>query len=383
MEKAKRNRAEQMGISEDAMHLYDPGDIRNPFPLPFKLGDLVRLDPPYWEEPLYGVLGVYDALGRYINMAYMKGLQLCWISLTYWDIDLTNGWPVIHWLHHTVPSELPAGQGLLVDLSSYLHHLADQDSEAAKKLFLDLYDVMILHEPVPVTVDELLHSLRAGRRPQMDNQHIEELAAMVPSETVRQYILETGWTFTDMERAALLHHSDLPLEQKDSCLRDLQTRTEDERLRKQLSEYLSQEGPFNEERDDYFTYIFYEVPNPFERGDIVRLVDTEEYGVVETSQRQWQETLARYQSDEWKPTGLGPDYSDVQIRVGILDNDGTFGHAHINPIDLERYQPKGGWTDGSPMDKLLLCASDLYQGKGSLDELYFFTMGYRKDREQH
>jgi len=125
----------------------------------------------------------------------------------------------------------------------------------------------------------------------MESEHIDILAAMVPSKTVRQYILETGWTFTDMERAALLHHSDLPLEQKDSCLRDLQAKTEDEDLRKQLSEYLSRAVPFNEER--------------------------------------------------------------------------------------------GGWTDGSPMDKLLLCASDLYRGKGSLDELYFFTMGYRKDREQH
>ncbi len=211
----------------------------------------------------------------------------------------------------------------------------------------------------------------------MESEHIDILAAMVPSETVRRYIMETGWTFTDMERAALLFHSDLPLDQKRSCLRDLQSKTEDERLRKQLSEYLSQEGPFNEERDGCFTYIFYEVPNPFKRGDIVRLVDTEDYGVVETSQRQWREYLARYQSDEWKQTGLGPDYSDVQIRVGILDNDGTFGHAHINPIDLERYQP-----NDSSMDKLLLCASDLYQGKGSLDELHFFTMDYRKDREQ-
>jgi len=213
---------------------------------------------------------------------------------------------------------------------------------------------------------------------QIESEHIDILATMVPSETVRRYIFETGWTFTDMEKAALLHHSDLPLEQKDSCLRDLQTRTEDERLRKQLSEYLSREVPFNEERDGYFTYIFYEVPNPFERGDIVRLVDTEEYGIVETSQKQWQDDLARYQLDEWKQTGLRPDYSDVQIRVGILNSDGTFGHVHINPIDLERYQPLD-----SPMDKLLLCASDLYRGKGSLEELYVFTMGYRKDRGQH
>jgi len=138
------------------------------------------------------------------------------------------------------------------------------------------------------TWQELKDGLGLGQEGYMDH---DELETLVPSETVRRYILETGWTFTDMERAALLHHSDLPLEQKDSCLRDLQTRTEDEGLRKQLSEYLSQEVPFNEERDGYFTYIFYKVPNPFERGDIVRLVDTEDYGIVETSQKQWQDNL--------------------------------------------------------------------------------------------
>lgn len=136
--------------------------------------------------------------------------------------------------------------------------------------------------------------------------------------------------------------------------------------------FWSREVPFDAEKNGYFTYVFYEVPNPFEQGDIVKQAGTEDYGIVENSQEQWKEALARYQSDEWK--GFGPDYSDVQICVTFLGEDGTFGHAHVNPVVLELYQPK---RSQSPMDQLLLSASNLYKGKGSLDELYYATMAYR------
>lgn len=295
----------------------------------------------------------------------------------------------------------------------------------------------------------------------------KELEILIPSETVRNYILETGWVFTDKEKAALLFHNNLPLQEQHSYLRDLGAKTADKELREQITEYLdckeqgfqafkenenknhiyvlrvkaeeedqyyqiqpkryffdwklayecgkkkgqpfqlqkcvvydvskqsnddnnpsvadlqfdedgealcfwSREVLFDEEKNGYFTYVFYEVPNPFEQGDIVKQAGTEDYGIVENSQEQWKEALARYQSDEWK--GFGPDYSDVQIRVAFLSEDGTFGHAHVNPVVLDLYQPK---IFQSPMDQLLLSASDLYKGKGSLDELYYATMAYR------
>lgn len=43
---------------------------------------------------------------------------------------------------------------------------------------------------------------------------IEELTAMIPSETVRNYVMESKWTFTDREKAALLYHSDLSLKEQ-------------------------------------------------------------------------------------------------------------------------------------------------------------------------
>ena len=303
----------------------------------------------------------------------------------------------------------------------------------------------------------------------------KELEILIPSETVRQYVLDTGWTFTDMQKAALLYHSDLPLEQQYSWLRTLRAKTDNEGLRKQLTVYLDREEqglqafkenndkshiyaltiknddedqynqippcdyffdwelayeygkrkccPFQIEkwgvqgagvnsdhyavlsfnrngeimefqdrasssddndlktRNEHFEHILVEVPNPFERGDIVRFVDTEDVGIVETMQKEWKKDLARYQSDEWKQKGFCTDLLDVRIRVGFLNEDGTFSHRHIIPIYLEQYKPEEDWNKASPMDKLLLCASDLYRGEGSLDELCFFTTEYRNSKE--
>ena len=88
---------------------------------------------------------------------------------------------------------------------------------------------------------------------------IEELKAKIPSETVRQYVLDTGWTFTDMQRAALLYHSGLPLEQQCSWLRTVRDKTKDECLRKQITEYLNlkEQGfqAFKENEDRRHIYV--------------------------------------------------------------------------------------------------------------------------------
>jgi len=315
---------------------------------------------------------------------------------------------------------------------------------------------------------------------------IEELKAMIPSETVRSYVVESKWTFTDREKAALLYHSDLSLKEQYTRLGILRDTTTDEGLQKQLTEYLEREKraiqafkendakhcvyvlkvrenggfhdgeypacgyffdwnvafeygkkenvPFqiekylvnavsefedgtcshtsiadlhfnkngeassfssreipddNEQTDWYecFENMFYESPNPFEIGDIVRLVGTEKYGIVEVSQKHWRENLERYKQRR----KFLPDYSDVQIRVIFLTEEGTFVHGHINPIDLERYQPEREPQDPVDIarDRLLIAASAMYQNDSSsntiysLEDLYTFTMQYRKARGFH
>lgn len=304
----------------------------------------------------------------------------------------------------------------------------------------------------------------------MEKESIDELTVLVPSEYVRNYVLETGWTFTDAQKAVLLINGDLTLKEQYSRLQVLKENTTDQNLQKKIVGYLNKEElkfqifkensdkayiyilkvkeedisysnmlpteyffdldlacecgretnlPFMIEkylvevleirgqRDPVTTYLefnedgeavyfygkipgddeesedfydFFEVPNPFEKGDIVKLAGTEDYGIVDTPQKRWKRNLAKYKTAEGQQKGIELDFSDAQIRVEFLNEDGTFSHAHINPMYLERYQPIEDWLNGSPMDKLLLQASLVHRGEGSLDELYLFTMNYRKSK---
>lgn len=313
----------------------------------------------------------------------------------------------------------------------------------------------------------------------------KELEIIIPSGYVRNYVKESGWIFTDRERASLLYHADIPWRDQCQRLKSLQHQTNDGKLKGQISAYLDkagieyaafkenggrshiyilkvrEEGGFwdgeylasgyffdwetaygygkkegiffaiekhlavgekspvesgdgeccgytvaslyfnekgneqyfeslgmeNDIDDDFyenFRTAFYRVPNPFERGDIVRIAQTEEYGIVETSQKWWKEKMIKFQSPEYRQKA---DYSDVQIRVAFLNKDGIFGHDHINPIALERYQPEQntGKQGGSARDCLLLAAGAMYYNDdtattlASLDELYYFTMEYRNE----
>lgn len=302
----------------------------------------------------------------------------------------------------------------------------------------------------------------------MVKEMVDELNALIPSEYVRNYVLETGWVFTDEQKAVLLVNGELSLKEQCSRLRVLQ-KTVDQSLQERIEKYLNSEDlkfqafkensdkayiyilkveeeddsypgilpaeyyfdldlaygcgretnlPFmiekylvaapgigsqsnlvtafmkfnkdgeavyfygaiqGDDREPEYFYDFIEVPNPFERGDIVRIVGTEDYGIVDTSQKWWKSTLTKYKNGEllWKDW----DFSEVQIRVELLCEDGSFSHCHINPLRLERYQPEEAWDKCSAMDKLLLQASYICRGEGSLEMLYLSTMAYRRSKE--
>ncbi len=156
-------RAEQLGISEDAMFLYEY-DNKNCLPLPFQTGDLVRLETPDWDGPLYGVLGVFEALGRYMNMAYIKDGHLKLISLSYWWIDVCSDWQTIDWLRHAEPSEFPPEQKLLVEMAEYLRQLEQQNVYAAENAFYEIVGIdrerMVYRTPEPIPFQEVLEKVQ-------------------------------------------------------------------------------------------------------------------------------------------------------------------------------------------------------------------------------
>lgn len=300
----------------------------------------------------------------------------------------------------------------------------------------------------------------------------DELNALIPSEDVRRFVLEKGYTFTDWQKAALFYHGELTIEEQFSWLRKLSESTSDTRLKRQIIEYLKREEqaiavfmdnkdrdflyilkcteecyedkmyffdysaayecgkkhnvpfviekyrPYTEfvpDKDDYENYsvsdmrydekgyavyfqsseipycedsdekmnsnfrdMYYSVPYIFEKGDIVRCIGVcgeDDYGVVETSQKEYSEWERRIPSLIYPP-----DYSDVQVRVVFPCDDGRLCHSHINPIYLERYNAKQN-NDNSlsgVRDNLLITVSRLYKGEALLDDLYYWEAEYKR-----
>ena len=296
---------------------------------------------------------------------------------------------------------------------------------------------------------------------------IEELKAMIPSETVRNYVLETGWTFTDKEKAALLYHNNRLLREQQSYLRDLGNKTTDEELKEQIishlrweeqalqafkenkdrrciyilkvredggywdGEYLpcgyffdweaafvfgsrgkspfeiekylvdgvkefddgtcyhnsiaearfnedgemicvsSNEIPDIEQDNHHFTEMYFEVPNPFEQGDIVK-TRWGGYGIVETSQDEWKKDTARRKERE-RQGDRAQDYSDVRIGIADIDEEyGTFNFGgDCTPLDLELYRPEEISEDDSGLlEKVFMCRILVDGGEGSREVLY-------------
>lgn len=267
------------------------------------------------------------------------------------------------------------------------------------------------------------------------------------SKDVWEYIEKTGFRFSDMDIATIIHHSELSIPEKQCALRSLADRTEDLDLRQQIAERIAYdkmcyerfasndgscfyqtsaaevterwdldeatghfssvelalshakslgiafsihkyqiiglcesiivphgyinprlcpEGTFegrsydgepiagfrynadgelqsywtyevtNEENaavDDWgakrFEWKFIQMPNPFEKGDIVRLTNSEQNGIVATSQEEWQSFLRRVEE-----RNLVVDFSDASIVVEFQEGS----HGHIQPIYLEKVE---------------------------------------------
>ena len=68
------------------------------------------------------------------------------------------------------------------------------------------------------------------------------MVEFVPSAYMRKYIEETGWNFSDLEKAALVHNlPDLSLEAEFEALRELAGELSDEAVIVQIEEYISRE----------------------------------------------------------------------------------------------------------------------------------------------
>lgn len=91
-----------------------------------------------------------------------------------------------------------------------------------------------------------------------------------------------------------------------------------------------------------FENAFIFIPNPFDRGDIVRsTAEREAHGIVATDLLEWAAFLGRVESGDAK----WADFSDASITVDFLQDDGHISHDHINPAFLEKFEPQKGDMD--------------------------------------
>lgn len=140
------------------------------------------------------------------------------------------------------------------------------------------------------------------------------------------------------------------------------------------------------EWNEHFSEMYFEVPNPFEKGDIIKTCAMGYYGIVEMSQKDWKASVDRHK--KWlQQGGHFVDYTDIQIGITLFnEEDGTFLVCDdATPLDLERYEPSPGhedWNVGS-MDVILTLASELCYGKGYLSSLFYYIEKYNRHRDRH
>ena len=172
----------------------------------------------------------------------------------------------------------------------------------------------------------------------------EEIIEMIPSKDVREYLLKTGWQFSEHDR-------------------DI------------LRRYLKPKNKADYE-SVWFDQNYITLPHPFRKGDIVAVYDKNRrkkpsIGIVYAPKSD--ETFWNF--DKRSKTELKNflDFSDVCTTVEFLcPEDGTFRHAHPNPVWIEYAEIE----DDSPKTLYLKSAARLMKGDGSLEETEYCRLDY-------
>lgn len=87
---------------------------------------------------------------------------------------------------------------------------------------------------------------------------------------------------------------------------------------------------------EYFCEKFTVVPNPFENGDTVRYLGDGAYGVVYTSQEEWNDNLNEYKKalaeDRFCPY--------IGVEAEFFNSDGSSAYSIVSPAFIEKYEPQ-------------------------------------------
>lgn len=137
---------EQTGLAcGERENICDSGG-RNSYPLPFSVGDLVYLDAPLFEQPVYGVVCRWTSIHpdysgeKYTLLGYIENGRFRTMDLSGRDIAFNgSGYRVIDWIHSASPEGLPAEQKILGEIGAYLRYLSRQNRASAKDQFIHIF----------------------------------------------------------------------------------------------------------------------------------------------------------------------------------------------------------------------------------------------------
>ena len=164
----------------------------------------------------------------------------------------------------------------------------------------------------------------------------EEIIGMIPSKDVREYLIKTGWQFSEYER-------------------DI------------LRRYLKPKNKADYE-SVWYDRNYITLPHPFRKGDIVAVYSKDRrkkpsIGIMwapKSDEDFW--IFDKRTKNELK--GF-VDFTDVCTTVDFLSpENGFFSHGHPNPVWIEYAE----LDENSPQTRFLRSAVKLQNGNGSLEE---------------
>lgn len=122
-----------------------------------------------------------------------------------------------------------------------------------------------------------------------------------------------------------------------------------------------------------FEDAYIPLQNPFELGDIVKIVGDSRPAIVEVSQEDWKRALERNTNGSRE---IPPSYDNISLTVEFLDG-GEMYHGHLPILCLEKIDQ---WDDKLEWD-VLQAASQLMKGTGSLEDfLYYYHQNLERKK---
>ncbi|MBQ7796328.1 MAG: hypothetical protein IJ374_07210 [Lachnospiraceae bacterium] len=144
----------------------------------------------------------------------------------------------------------------------------------------------------------------------------------------------------------------------------------------QSDEVDEKENPqYNDDERQRFESAYITIPHPFKHGDVVRNVVTGGIGVVYSWDGRWdRDKYDTYLSE----LGWASGYRDTGMNVDMMDEYGNFGHRHPSPLELEF----ANLTKEDREYEVMNAASELFKGRGGIEELQMAIEEYLKEDER-